>query len=361
MDPADLARRFPRLSDWESETAKPTFKQLEDFARATHTPFGYFFLAEPPVETVPIPDLRTIADRHVERPSPDMLDTIYLCQQRQEWYRDYARENNSAPLPFVGTATVEDNVSETAAIIRNALGFTVEQRRDTHTWTEALRRLIEQTDSLGVLVMVSGVVGNNTHRVLDTSEFRGFALSDPLAPLIFINGSDSKAAQMFTLAHELAHIWLGKTALSNSQAVSAPHPIIERWSNRVAAELLVPLSAFRAVYRTGEDLRASLDRIARHFKVSTLVILRRMYDAGFITRRNLAEAYDDELEHLRDVQSGSGGNFYATERSRVGRRFAFALVSSTLEGQTLYRDAFRLLSISKADTFHELARNLGIS
>src|SRR5579859_6029460 len=86
-----LAHRFPRLAEWESGDAHPTLKQLEQFANAVHAPIGYLFLAEPPAERVPIPDFRTIANVHIERPTPDLLETIYICQQRQEWYRDFLR------------------------------------------------------------------------------------------------------------------------------------------------------------------------------------------------------------------------------------------------------------------------------
>ncbi len=356
----NLLQRFPKLREWEAREAKPTFKQLEDFARATYAPFGYFFLPEPPVEELPIPDFRTVAGCRIERPSPNLLDTIFLCQQRQEWYREYAQLQGQEPLEFVGSATLASDIEATAAAMRHQLRFDVEERRRMPTWTEALRRFIEQADALGVLVMVNGIVANNTHRRLDPAEFRGFALSDPLAPLVFINGTDTKAAQMFTLAHELAHIWLGQSALSDVEPVSVPGQEVEGWCNRVAAELLVPLANFRQEYRRGEELRGALGRLARQFKVSTLVALRRIHDAGGITRDQLRDAYEAELELLREVRRGSGGDFYLTQGARVGKRFGRALVTSTLEGQTLYRDAFRLLGFSKAATFRELGHSLGI-
>lgn len=158
---------------------------MEDFAKATHAPIGYLFLSEPPVERIPIPDFRTVENRRIGHPSPDLLETIYLCQQRQEWYRDYLRSLREEPLPFIGSATPESDVVQTAAEIRHALGFEIEERRQCPTWTEALHRFIEQADRLGVLVMVNGVVGSNNHRKLNPDEFRGFAISDDLAPLVF--------------------------------------------------------------------------------------------------------------------------------------------------------------------------------
>jgi Zn-dependent peptidase ImmA (M78 family) len=354
-----LAPKFPKLGAWERGEAQPTLRQLEQFAKATYTPVGYLFLREPPVERVPIPDFRTLPGVPRDRPSPDLLDTIYLCQQRQEWYREFARTMGEAQLGFVGSAQVTDDVVATAATMRRALGFDLDGRRQLPTWTEALRRFIEQADGLGVLVMVSGVVGSNNRRKLDPEEFRGFALADALAPLVFVNGADTKAAQMFTLAHELAHVWLGESALSDVSPSSAPSQRVESWCNRVAAELLVPLAALREALPHGDALN-EVPALARRFKVSTLVILRRLLDARRLSREAFEEAYEAELAHLRALPRTSGGDFYLTLGARAGKTFARALVISTLEGHTSFTEAFRLLGFKKMATFRELGENLGV-
>lgn len=361
MDNLALMARFPHLEAWEAGEAQPTLRQLEDYARATHAPVGYFFLPEPPVEPLPIPDFRTVANRAIARPSPDLLDMVYACQQRQEWYRDHAQVTGQSVLPFVGSLTVAASPLEAAAQLRQTLGFSVEERRVCSTWTEALRAFIEQADRIGVMVMVSGVVLNNNTRHLDPQEFRGFALSDALAPLVFINGADSKAAQMFTLAHELAHLWLGQTALSDTSADTLPNNAVEVWCNKVAAELLVPMDSFRAELMADEPVAETLKRLARHFKVSSLVILRRLLDAGHIDHPTFFNAYRAELARLREIEASGtgGGDFYRTTAARVSKRFARALVESTLEGRTLYRDAFHMLGIAKTSTFNEFGRSLG--
>jgi Zn-dependent peptidase ImmA (M78 family) len=355
-----LRRRFPKLAAWEQREAQPTLKQLEDYAKATFTPIGFLFLDTPPVERVPIPDFRTIGNARRAHPTPDLLDTIYLCQQRQEWYRDYARMMGEAPRNEIGSARVTDDVATAAAAMRQTLSFDLEERRRLPTWTEALRRFIEQADALGILVMVSGVVGSNNRRRLDPDEFRGFALADPLAPLIFINGADTKAAQMFTLAHELAHVWLGESAVSDAEAIRVPDNGVERWCNQVAAELLVPLTVLRGEYNMHAELSAEADRLARSFKVSTLVILRRMHDVGGLTRQQLGEAYEAELERLEAIPRGSGGDFYLTLGARASKTFARALVISTLEGRTSFTEAFRLLGFKKMATFREVGHSLGV-
>jgi Zn-dependent peptidase ImmA (M78 family) len=355
-----LVNRIPQLHAWESGQKQPTLKQLETFAKATHIPVGYLFLPEPPVERVPIPDFRTAANEQIHHPSPDLLDTIYICQQRQEWYRDFARSIGDAPLPFVGSVRVAGNVGRVAALISRALSFDVNERRRIPTWTDALRRFIEQADALGVLVMVSSVVGSNNRRKLDPQEFRGFVLADDLAPLVFINGADTKAAQMFTLAHELVHVWLGQSALSDAQAASVPDHEVERWCNQVAAELLVPLDMLQEEHNRTAELRAEMDRLARLFKVSTLVILRRIHDAGRLRRDDYWEAYDAELDRLRNLPKGSGGDFYLTLGARASKRFARALVISTLEGRSSFTEAFRLLGLKKMATFRDLGHSLDL-
>lgn len=362
VDWADLVVRFPRLPEWEREERQPTLKQLEGYARATFTPIGYLFLPEPIPEPVPIPDFRTMGDRAVGRPTPNLLDTIYLCQQRQGWYREHAREQGFRPHPFVGSLNLETPIEEAANLIRSWLHFDLEARRECRTWEEALRQFVAQTDDAGVMVMCSGVVGSNNRRGLDPAEFRGFALVDDLAPLVFVNGADTKAAQMFTLAHELAHLWIGQTALSNASAPEARGNAVEQWCNRVAAELLVPMAALEAALARLDDVDTAMRQLPRQFKVSTLVILRRLFDARRIAPDEYWWRYHVELERLMALQRASeGGNFYLSQAARVSKRFARALVTSTLEGHTLYRDAMRMIGVARVETLHELGRSVGVA
>jgi Zn-dependent peptidase ImmA (M78 family) len=361
-EPETLARRFPKLNAWMVGEAAPTFRQLEDFAAATYTPFGYFFLAAPPEEPLPIPDFRTRRAEALRRPSGDLLDTVYLCQQRQAWFEEFAREERLDPVPLVGSLTRATPVADAARTIREAIQFDLDQRGQDRTWSEALRRMILAVEDAGILIMVSGIVGSNTHRKLDPEEFRGFALADSHAPLIFVNGADSKAAQMFTIAHELAHLALGESALSDAQASVFPDEVTERWCNQVAAEVLVPMAVLQEELQAAEPVESATARLARRFKVSSLVILRRMREAGwFRSWDEFQAAYAAELERLKDVtpESAGGGDFYRTLGARVGRRFESAVVADTLNGRTAFRECMRLLGLRKMATFDNLAKELG--
>lgn len=362
VDEPTLTRRFPKWPDWLSGEVQPTLRQLETFARLTHIPFGYFFLPEPPTVSLPVPDFRTMRDVALEEPSTELLDTIYLCQERQDWFREYASLYGLPRVGWLGSLRTHLPIESAARLLRESLDISIDARRQLPTWTAALRELVEQAEQAGVLVMASSIVGSNPHRKLDFSEFRGFALVDDQAPLIFLNASDSKAAQMFTLAHELAHLGLGESGVSDSQAGVVPELAVERWCNQVAAELLMPLAELRLTADRDEPIAQVIQRLAREFKVSTLVALRRLFDAGQIDEDLLWRTYREELERLKQFErSTGGGDFYRTLGARTGKRFARALVASTLEGQTLFQDAFRLLGVRKSDTFYRAARELGVA
>ena len=359
-----LYKKFPKLKSWEAGKVKPTLKQLEKFAKTVHVPLGYLLLDKPPVENIPIPDFRKMPDVKQKKPSPNLLDTIYICQRRQNWYRNYMRSMKEQPLSFINSVQPSnDNIVNTARDIRKILKFSIQERKQMPTWTQALSQLIDQVNSIGVLIMVNGIVENNTHRKLDPKEFRGFALCDSLAPVVFINGADTKAAQMFTIAHELAHLWINQTAISNAHALTIPNHNIEQWCNKVAAELLVPLSTMRQLYdrkKIEHNFSGEVNRLAKYFKVSSLVILRRLYDMKKLTDKEFSKRYEAELNKLKEILKKDGGNFYPTFKMRVNPLFMKAVVSHTLEGHTPFKESFQLLTIKKMSTFQKIKEEVGV-
>jgi Zn-dependent peptidase ImmA (M78 family) len=351
----ELCAKFPKYPQWLTGESGPTMKQLEKFAAQTYTPLGYFFLNEPPEERLPIPDFRTVTDRRVARPSPHLLDTIYAVQLRQEWMRGFLIEQGEAPLAFIGSRTLQDSQDTVAAEIRQTLGLDAGWSRSLATWEDALRTLILKIEGVGVLVMINGVVENNTHRPLDVEEFRGFVLSDPHAPVIFINGTDAKAAQMFTLVHELAHLWLGQGGISDFKELLPSENAVEIFCNKVAAEFLVPAAEMRAAWLEVKDGEKPFERLARFFKVSPVVTARRVLDLELISRPRYFAFYKEYKDAAaeRRANGTGGGNFYLTLGSRLGKRFPAAVYSAAKEGRLQYRDAYQLtgLSGSSYDSF----------
>ncbi len=359
--PEKLSVRFSKYTEWEKGETRPTLKQLEGFAKVVHVPVGFLFLDSPPEIRLPIPDLRTVGGRQVPTPSPNLLDMLYLCQERQDWYREFARSEQQPPLEFIGSADLKTDHGTVTDGIRRTMGFSLDEQVRQRKVEDALRLFIRKAEDAGILVMVSGVVASSTKRKLDTEEFRGFALADPFAPIVFINGSDGKSAQMFTLAHEIAHLWLNSSGVSNiSGKPLNGSPAEEVWCNAVAAELLVPLDALNLRPRNEEKTDQAMTRLSRYFKVSRLVILRRLLDAGWLDREEFDKVFRQNALTRENVKQTSGGDFYLTTISRVGHRFARALITSTIEGHTLYRDAFRMLGISDTTTFNKLSRKVGV-
>jgi Zn-dependent peptidase ImmA (M78 family) len=225
-------------------------------------------------------------------------------------------------------------------------------------WTKALRALQKQAEESGILVVVSGIVGNNTHRKLDVEEFRGFVLVDAYAPLVFINGADGKAAQMFTLAHELAHLWLGRSTAFDLHNLQPANDKVEQACNRIAAEFLVPADELREFWKQASQKPNRFEAIAWHFKVSEIVAARRALDLGFITQDDFLEFYKKYRSQERvPGRSQEGGDFYATQKLRLGRPFAEAIVRAVREGRLLYDEAYQLTGLY-GKTFDSFARQL---
>jgi len=342
--------------EWET-TGLLSLSRLEKWAKRTRTPIGYLFLNAPPDDSLPVADFRTHAGSAGTNPSTDLLETVHICQRRQAWYREFSLYEGSEPLPFVGSRDVGNPHTVIAAEIRKSLSWDKETRSGIASWADALRELAERVEALGALVMRSGIVGSNTRRKLDVDEFRGFALADEFAPLIFVNSADARSAQMFTLIHELAHIWLGESGISDVNMRSKSKS--ECLCNRVAAEVLVPAAEFKDAWQQSDDAYDEARRVARMFRVSTYVILIRALDIGTITSDQFDELSDYAQSQVRAAKSG-GGDFYRTQGVRLGKRFTAAVVYSALEGRTTYVQAFRLLGVKSEKTFDQFARNLGV-
>ncbi|MBN9619003.1 MAG: ImmA/IrrE family metallo-endopeptidase [Actinobacteria bacterium] len=358
---ADALRGRFKVDQWRSGAAEPTLKQLKDFAKAAGVGFGYLLLPEPPAWQLPIPDFREGLTAP-PAPSADLVAVISQSQRRQDWYRDYVLGYGGEPLTFVGSAA-DMAPLEAAAEIRRVLDFEVRDRRGT--WSDTRKALLLSFERLGGLAVATSMVGNNTRRPLNEHEFRGFALVDDIAPLVFVNTRQTLNGQIFTLAHEYAHVWRGTSGVGNEDPRSDGQSEIERWCNAVASEVLVPRNDLAGLYPAvrERELPEALDELASDFRCGTLVVLQALQRTGIRRFGNFTAVYDAELERLRNLQGdrreASGGDHYNNQPFRVGERLSRALIADALEGRTSIDEAMRLMSMKSLSTFNEYARRLG--
>lgn len=343
--------KYPPIIKWLEGAKKPTVKQLEDFSKKVHVPFGYLFLPKPPEEKLPIPFFRSNGAQ-AEKVSINVYDTILLIQQRQDWLRDYLLDNDNEPLPFVGKFKNNVNVNEIVADIRRVLNLGEHWASESKTWTDALNHLVEIIEDAGIIVTFNGIVENNTSRKIPVDECRGFVLVDEYAPFMFVNNADFKAAQMFTIVHELAHVWTGSSAGFDFRKMLPANDPMERLCDQVAAEFLVPEKAFNEVWN------GNTSYLAKHFKVSEIVIARRALDTGKWGKPQFFSFYNDykTREFQKKENQSSGGDFFATTKKRLSVTYAAHINQAVKTGQILYRDAYKLTSL-KGDTFHNFFTN----
>lgn len=338
-----------KVESWILREKQPTLKQLEDFASTFHIPFPYLLLDAPIDEPVPIPLFRTSG--RSDTMSLNLRDMIANVRHRQEWVREYMEELEFDPLPFVGRYAGESNVDykEVAADIRNTLGLPSPLAMNANNWEDAKKILKQHIEEAGIFVSISGTVGTNTRRTIDVEECRGFVLIDDIAPFIFVNGRDAQAAQSFTLAHELAHVWLGNSRAFSGILTELANDKDEALADKIAAEFLVPEADLLSL----SPKSGNIPSLAKSFKVSQIVIARRLLDIGILSRSEFFDFYREQQQKANRPKISSGGNFYATHKLRLGERFTAFLNSAVTSNNILYKDAFRLSGLS-AKTYDNL-------
>jgi len=357
-----MRRKFKSWDRWLQGGAQPTVKQAEELARFGHVPFGALLLPEPPSARLPIEDFRVGRGGAAEEPSQNLLDVIHQSQRRQDWYRDYADRYGLPRRGFLrGPGHAE--VDEAAATLRSELAFEVEERRGLSDADAARKHLVQRFEFLGGLVVVSSMVGNDTHRILDTEEVRGFTLHDDVAPLVFVNAADTKRGQIFSLAHEFAHVVRGDSGVSAEHENLPANIDVEGWCNAVASEFLVPAADLRQRFDAEAKMTLELDRLASVYLCSTLVVLIRLGRLRLVPENSFNARYEAEVNRLieltKDPRQG-GGDFYRNQPFQVGDSLSRAVINDAMEGHTPIRDALRLLDFSSVAVMDRYAETLGL-
>lgn len=352
-DVSEFEVEFPRVSDWIEQRKKPTVRQLEDFARQVHLPFGYLLLDEPPEEAVPIPFFRTNQNR-TDKVGLNVYDTILLNQKRQQWLQQYFQDNSFDKPGFVGKHKGVTNYLTIVEDIRAELKLDIDWAQNLPNWEKALDHLTQVIENKGIIVTFNGIVGNNTKRPIPVEQCRGFVLVDDTVPFMFVNSRDSKAAQMFTIAHELGHIWTGHSAGFDFRQLQPASDLNEKLCDKIAAELLVPEARFNEHWLITHDFKS----LAKHFKVSPIVVARRALDTGKISKPAFFRFYKEYMEEVRNkkIRQEPGGDFYKTAKKRLSKTFLAHVDRAVKQNYLLVRDAYRLTGL-KGSTFRELVTN----
>ena len=348
----EIARKISKRHFSKIAGGLLTSAEAVKFSEKTQTPLGYLFLHSPPApRELPIADFRTLPAS--DRLSKDFFDVFDDIDYKQSWYRDYLLSVGAEPLAFVGKFAKEPPAAKVVADdMRNILEYDVSEGAGLGSSDELFSLLVSKCEKAGILVFKNGVVGNNTRRRLAVSEFRGFAISDSIAPVVFINGTDAPAAWLFTLAHELAHIWLGESGVSD--AAWKTQNSHERFCNAIAAEFFVPKADFAREWNKAADLdpMGKIESFRRHFKVSTLVLARTALELGLVGQSFYSSIYTAARGKAKNEKSG--GNFYATLGTRNSKTLSRRVADLAVSGGISLRLAGRLLNTNPNNvlTFH---------
>lgn len=341
-----------RLASWEQGTEAPSLNQLKQIAKAYHRPLLTFFLSEPPAQAEQPADFRTIPKHAFTKDTPEFsaLKRRVIILHRE--LKALADADGSPELPFVGSYSPYSGVTGLISAIRKELRVKPEDQFRQQNENTLLGYLRDRAHDAGIYVVFMGDLGSY-HSRIEPEEFRGMALADSVVPLIVINKNDAKPAMLFTLIHELAHIWLGTSAISNTNGLGT-NPVsnaVEKLCNATAAEFLVPKDQIRAAWEgPGESLQQTVDELAGKFKVSGAVIGRRLLDARLIHGREYDELlsfyqkrWDSLKSQAKARRGGPSPNMLAGYA--LGKKTLTAFMQAVDNDRITLQDASRVLNI----------------
>ena len=356
-----------RLERWENNDGSPTYAQLLKLAKAYRRPVLTFFLSKPPKKEVRLLDFRTLGNKETEINTFEAEFSALVRQSGaiQKSVREILQESNKEPLSFVGSITLHSDPAEVAHNIRDTLNCDFTNQKKIRTVQSLFSFIRDKSEEKGIYVIVQGNLGSR-HTNMSPNVFRGFTISDKLAPFIIINPNDTKTANVFTLVHELCHVWLGDTGVSNwnSLNIQEPKPTIqnEQFCDQVAAEFLVPKTDLFKQWELltiGYEADVVIKRIARQFKVSPIVIARRLLEFNEISSEaywNWYDEYQDEWMRIKEElksKETEPPSYRIRTRTKLGNALINTVIDATREGKISELDASVILNV-KINNFSKI-------
>lgn len=302
----------------------PSASLLRKMSKQYRKPLVTFYLQERPAQTDSGEDFRTL--REAVPPQQDALVETLLgkIKARQGLLKEaMIDEDEAVALEFVGKASLEDDPNELADRVKQFLKLDLQAFRGKANINEAFKYLRALVEDTGVYVLLAGNLGSH-HSNIDAEIFRGFVLSDEVAPFIVINDQDAKSAWSFTLLHELIHIWLGRTGLSDQTSDN----YVEQFCDKVTSQILLPEEEFATFIPTGDTVERLIEEISEYAQIAKLsrkLIAYRLHSRGVISNRIYMVAsrmfYQEWQESKKAAKStsGSGPNYYIVRKHRLGK------------------------------------------
>lgn len=314
----------------------PTKKVLENLSALYRVPLLTFFLPEPPIFCDELIDFRTFESKRPRVDNPVIFALKRKIKLLQNELANIERENDIRPKNFVATIKPTIPTAEFVQIVRDVIGFSLEQQKALKKSDDLFKIIRKHIEMAGIFVIQLGDLGSY-HTSIPTSEFRGIAISEKYAPLIVINPNDIPAAQLFSLLHELAHIFLGDTSISNVGLNNHDGNDKEKICNAFAAEFLLPLAEIHHIENMKkcnvDEILSVASDIGYKYHVSNMVVIRRLYDTNKITKETFNKANSliaANFKNRKQVSKTDGGpNKNIVDKSRLGERTVQAINFAT--------------------------------